>query len=293
MYTVAGTGEHGVGGDGGAARRAQVGLAYDPSSYALTLGFAALAVDYQGRVYIVDTESSRVRRLTPGERMESFAGMGTLGFAGDGASATEARFNRPQGIAIAKDGRVFIADTNNNKIRVIEADGVIRTFAGTKTRGFLGDGTAALGARLASPTSLGFDGNGNLFFLDTGNGRIRKIGADGIVSTVVGSGVPGPLVDGAAREVPLAALRSLAVAPDGTLVFAEVDDFLSPYARLRHVGADQRVVSLNSGVLGYQSDVGPAAQAAFSNIHQISINSGGEILVADRDNHVIRQLTPQ
>lgn len=290
MYTVAGTGEHGVEGDGGPARRAHVGLAFAPDSFALSTGPAVLAVDSQGRVYIVDAESSRVRRFTPGGLIELVAGAGAAGFGGDDGLATQARLNRPSGIAIARDGRVFIADTSNNRIRVIELDGKIRTLAGSGVRGFSGDGGNALEARLALPGSLSLDGNGNLFFLDVGNNRIRKIGTDGIISTVVGSGVAGPLIDGAAKEVPLANLASLAVTPDGALLFAEVSTFVSPYARLRYVGADQHVITLNPANLGYQGDGGPISQAAFSSIQQISISSGGDILFADRDNHVIRLL---
>lgn len=291
MFTVAGTGEHGVAGDGGPARKAQVGLAFAQDSFALATGAALLAVDDLRRVYLVDAESSRVRRFTPGDLMELVAGSGDAGFAGDGGPATQARLNRPSGIAIARDGRVFIADTNNNRIRVVDLDGTIRTFAGSGVRGFLGDGGAALQARLASPGPLGFDREGNLFFLDLGNNRIRKIATDGVISTVVGSGVAGPRIDGAAKEVPLANLASLAVAPDGALLFAQVSTFAAPYASLRYVGADQRVVTLNPAILGYGGDGGAVSRAAFSAIQQISINSAGDILVADRDNHVIRELT--
>ncbi|MDQ6701042.1 MAG: NHL repeat-containing protein, partial [Acidobacteriota bacterium] len=113
MITVAGTGEHGIQGEGGAARRAQVGLAFSPGSFAVSTGPALLAVDPQRRVYIVDAESSRVRRFTPGERMELIAGSGPAGFGGDGGPAKQASLNRPSGIAIARDGRVFIADSGN------------------------------------------------------------------------------------------------------------------------------------------------------------------------------------
>ncbi|MDQ6760075.1 MAG: NHL repeat-containing protein [Acidobacteriota bacterium] len=284
MITVAGTGEHGVAGDGGPARRARVGMSNGPAA-------AALAVDVQDHVYIADADSSRVRRFIPGDLMELVAGSGAPGFAGDNGPATEARLNGPSGIAIARDGRVFIADTRNNRIRVIDSNGIIRTFAGTGVAGFSGDGGAATLARLIGPTSLGLDGQNNLYFIDGGN-RIRKISVDGVISTAVGSGVPGPGVDGPALEVQLANVQGLAVASDGTLIFAEVSGFL-PSARLRYVGADQRVVSLNALTPGYQGDTGPVSQAAFSSIQQISINSWGDILVADRDNHVVRLLTRQ
>ena len=285
MITVAGTGEHGVAGDGGPARRARVGMSTGPAA-------AALAVDFQHHVYIADADSSRVRRFVAGDLIELVAGSGAPGFAGDEGPATQARLNGPSGIAVARDGRVFIADRRNNRIRVIDVDGIIHTFAGTGVAGFLGDGGSATQARLSGPTSLGLDGQNNLFFIDSGNSRIRKVSADGVISTVVGSGVSGAGVDGPAREVPLSNLQTLAVGADGTLIFAEVTAFF-PAARLRYVGADQRVVSLNALTPGYQGDAGPVSQAAFSSIQQISINSSGDILVADRDNHVVRQLSIQ
>src|SRR5262249_51633695 len=158
----------------------------------------------------------------------------------------------------------------NHRIRMIDSHGLIQTIAGTGTSGFAGDGGPAAAARLSSPGALAFDQSGNLFFLDVGNNRIRRITPDGVITTIAGSGVVGaPLVDGPGREIPLAYLRTLVVLPDGSLLFAETTGVF-PGTRIRHLGADGRVVSLNRGIPGYQGDGGPLSEAAFSSIQQIS-----------------------
>ncbi len=131
---------------------------------------------------------------------------------------------------------------------------------------------------------------GNLYFLDVGNNRIRKISPTGLISTVAGSGVAAAFKDGPAKEVPLFSLKSLAVTPDGGILFAESTSFF-PVARLRYVGANGMVTTLNGGTTGYKGEGESLSRAAFSSIQQISVNASGDVLIADRDNNVIRELT--
>ncbi len=150
---------------------------------------AGLALDADGNLYLADTFNHCVRRVAPGadgllgagdpleEIITTVAGeCGVEGFAGDGGPAAEARLRHPHDIEIGPDGRIYVADTDNHAIRRIDpATGVIDTVAGTGTAGDAGDGGPAVQAQLRRPYGLAFDPAGDLFVVDTGNNRIRKI----------------------------------------------------------------------------------------------------------------------
>ena len=124
------------------------------------------------------------------------AGETDAGFSGDGGPVSEARFAIPQSFAIADDGRIFVADSGNHRIRVISTSGEVSTFAGTGEPGYSGDGGEAGEARLSGPKAIEVDARGNVFFFDSGNFRIRRIDRCGIIETVAGSGKPGSDGDG-------------------------------------------------------------------------------------------------
>ncbi len=209
ITTFAGTGGASFDGDGGKAAAAQL------------KGPTALAVDGSGALLVCDTGNQRVRRVSEGT-ISTVAGSGEQGFAGDGGPALAARVDSPGGVVVASDGRVFISDTHNQRVRVINASGVISTIAGTGGRGFGGDGGPAIGAVLSAPRGLGLDGAGDLLIADEGNQRIRKVSSAGTISTVAGSGVEGAGWDG--QDVLLAAARAprgVAVSSFGTPVYAD------------------------------------------------------------------------
>ena len=116
---------------------------------------------------------------------------GELGSSGDGGAATSAKLNNPYGLDIDDDGNIYIADQGNNKIRKIDTNGIITTIAGTGNNGFSGDGAAATSSNLSSPYDIALDGNGNLYIADSNNSRIRMIGTNGNISTIVGTGESG------------------------------------------------------------------------------------------------------
>src|SRR3990172_6581067 len=138
ISTIAGTGVGGFSGDGAAATSAQLYYPY------------GVAVDGDGNVFIAEYSNRRVRRVDVGTGfIDTFAGTGTAGFSGDGAAATSAQLSGPSGVAVDGAGNVFIADTNNHRVRRVDAvTGFIDTFAGTGTPGFSGDGGAATSAQL-------------------------------------------------------------------------------------------------------------------------------------------------
>ena len=177
ITTFAGTGKQGSSGDGGPATSAQLQF---PS---------AVAADAQGNVYIAGTPDNRVRKVSRGGTIATFAGTGRGGFSGDGGPATSARLSRPLGVAADGQGNVYIADTANYRLRKVSRGGTITTFAGTGAGGFSGDGGPATSARLFSPHWVAVDGPGNVYIADTANYRVRKV-TMGAALTVSLGGVP-------------------------------------------------------------------------------------------------------
>jgi sugar lactone lactonase YvrE len=174
IETVAGGAPAGFAGDGASPLEARFAF-QKPTDNPEPGG--GLALDPQGRLYVVDTENHRIRRIDfTASLVETVAGNGTAGFAGDGGPATEAALNYPRDVAIGPDGRVFIADTDNHRVRVVDpSTGVISTAAGNGEAAFGGDGGNPVAASLQRPFGISVDGDGNLFIADTFNNRIRKV----------------------------------------------------------------------------------------------------------------------
>lgn len=200
IWTVAGVGVYGFGGDGAAPGAAKLAL---PDG---------VAVDGAGDVFIADQYNNRVREVVNGI-ISTVAGNGTSGFGGDGGSATDAQLAWPRGVAVDPAGNLYIADTNNNRIREV-SNGTITTIAGNGTYGFSGDGGPAAEATLSFPTGIALDSSGNLYIADTMNNRVREI-SNGTISTIAGTGIYGVVGDGG----PAAAAElegPIAVAPDSS-----------------------------------------------------------------------------
>ena len=119
------------------------------------------------------------------------AGNGEQGFSGDGSSAVQAQLYQPYDLALDSSGNIYIADTNNHRIRKVDASGIITTVAGNGTMGYSGDGGSATTAKLWAPKSIATDGSGNIYIGDTNNHRIRKVNPSGIITTVAGNGTIG------------------------------------------------------------------------------------------------------
>lgn len=136
---------------------------------------AGLAVDQSGALYISESDGARVRRLTRSGAIETIAGTGKAGRAGDRGPAKSAELNGPQGIAIGANRVIYVADQGNHRIRAVAPNGTISTIAGTGQAGYGGDGAAAALASLKAPTALTLAG-ASLYFADTGNRVVREIG---------------------------------------------------------------------------------------------------------------------
>src|SRR5439155_4780802 len=189
ISTVAGGGFGGFGGDGGPATSAHLGFV------------ESVAVDTAGNLLIADYDYGRIRRVDLSGIISTLAGMGNGGFSGDGGPATSALMIGPLDVSTEQSGNLYIADSQNNRIRKVTPSSIISTVAGsnsgfTGNAAFSGDGGPATEALLSDPHGVTVDGDGNLFIADTRNHRIRKVTPSGIISTVAGTGDAGFSGDG-------------------------------------------------------------------------------------------------
>jgi len=186
ITTYAGNGIPGFAGDGG------------PASAAALASPRGLAVDSAGNLYIADSGNHRVRRVDQATRIiTTVAGNGAAGFAGDGGVATSARLNSPSAIEFDDAGNLYIADTENHRIRRVAAGtGIITTVAGTGTAGFKGDGGPGTSVALSSPMGMSFVSSPErrLYIADSGNAGIRQLNLDtGLLTTIARTEpLPGP-----------------------------------------------------------------------------------------------------
>lgn len=224
---------------------------------------SAIAIDKAGTVFVADTGNHVIRRIGTDGNVTTLAGDGTAGYL-DGPAA-QARFDGPMGVAVDAGGRVFVADTWNDRIRVIEPDGQVRTLAGGETPGNV-DG-AGLGARLDTPVALALDARGNLLIADLYNNAVRRLAPDGTVTTL--------LADGSLLNGPLA----LAVTHDDVVYVSDTDGKLVQLSALGHAMA-------LSGV---------APQPRFSRPAGLALDADGGLFLADAASyrvHRLRALAP-
>ena len=185
INTIVGNGTQGYSGDGGPATSSELAQIY------------GLALDLQGNLYIADKINNRIRKVNTNGIISTFAGngygtgLGYGGYSGDGGQATAAELYYPSGVATDARGNVYIADWGNNRIRKVNSNGIISTFTGNGNQGYLGDGSAAISAEINHPYNITIDRAGNTYIDDNGNNVIRRVGTDGIITTIAGNGTAG------------------------------------------------------------------------------------------------------
>jgi sugar lactone lactonase YvrE len=217
------------------------------------------------------------------------AGNGTAGFSGDGGISTNAQLNTPYGVALDAAGNLFVADLNNNRVRVVSAAGVITTIAGTGTSGSAGDGGPAARAQLRNPSDVLIDPSGNVFVADSTNSKIRRITPPGVISTVAGTGTSGFSGDnGAATAAQFNRPMALAMDAAQNLYITDLNN-----QRLRRLTPDGIVATIvGNGTAGLSGDGGLPTNAQLNLPYGIAIDSTGNLFIADTNNHCIRKLTP-
>jgi uncharacterized protein (TIGR03437 family) len=319
--TIAGTpGTAAYSGDGGPATVAQLNHPF------------CMTIDSQGNLYFVDSGNNVIREIMAATGVIStIAGTGTPGFAGDGGPGLQAQFGSINGLAVDTKGNLYISDTTNARVRMMNTSGIVSTIAGTGTPGGTGNFGPAVQAELVDPAGLALDASGDLYIADFGNATVRMINTAGIMIPIAGVDVPGYDVfegdGGVSYGATLGAPYALAVDSSGNLY---IDDLGSSsirevntsgiintiltqistaaitidsagniyYPDYRNEVIDKftpggvPVAFAGTQVQGYAGNGGPASYAEFNLPYGIAMDSSGNFYISDYNNDVIRALTP-
>ena len=245
-------------------------------------------MDISGNVYIADTENNKIRMVTSTGIITTVAGTGIQGSSGDGGAATSAQLYNPQGVSVDISGNVYIADTDNNKIRMVTSAGIIITIAGTGTAGSSGDGGAATSAQLNKPVGVSAGISGNVYIADWYNHKIRMVTSTGIITTIAGTGIQGSSGDGgAATSAQLYRPKGVCVGISGNVYIADTDN-----NKIRMVTSTGIIATIaGTGIQGSSGDGGAATSAQLDNPHGVSVGISGNVYIADWYNHKIRMVT--
>lgn len=297
IQTVAGNGTAGFGGDGGAATSAELNSPY------------GVFVDTQGNIFIADTENSVIREVVASSgNIQTVAGTpNTTGFSGDGAAATAATLDLPQSLFVDVAGNIYIADTYNSVVRVVNPGtqtvtiagitipaGAIQTVAGTYYSAglgaacqFTGDNGPATSAFLCLPEGVFADVSGNIYIADTSNFGIREVVTAGTISTVAGTlGTAGYSGDGgAATSAELNYPSSVFVDSTGNVFIADTDNYA-----IREVTAGNISTIVGNATQAYSGNGVSATSAALSIPYGDFVDASGNLFIADTYNSAVREV---
>ena len=275
---------------------------------------SGVALDGSGNLYIADSRNHRIRRVDATGTVASVAGSHSLDYSGDHGPAIAAVMDHPKDVAavgtcqswvpwinrttteqvaesVAMDGSctLYIADTENHRIRRVDSSGTITTVAGTGERGAGGDGGPAVAAALNGPEGVAVDAAGNLYIADSGNHRIRRVDVSGTVTTIAGTGRPGYSGDGGpAAKAQLGSPSGVAVDDAGNLYIAETGT-----SRIRRVDVSGTITTIaGTGRFGYSGDGGPAVMAQLGSPVDVAVDDEGNVYIADTLNSRIRRVDP-
>jgi sugar lactone lactonase YvrE len=243
-----------------------------------------IAVDSTGTLIVADTSNHTVRKITPGGVVTTFVGTAGVPGASDGYRPT-AVFNMPHGIAAGPAADIYVADSENHTIRRINHDGIVTTVAGAALTPGTANGVGTT-ARFNRPLSLAVDAAGNVYVADTSNHAIRKISANGDVTTLAGVAGSFGYVDGTGAAARFEFPTSIELAPDGKLYVADWGNELIRTVTMSGVVA---TVAGDRGVRGHADGRGSAAR--FTTAYDIAVGADGIAYVADTFNYSIRKIT--
>ncbi len=277
ITNVAGTGTPGLSGDGGLATQAQLDRPRDTD------------VGPDGSIYIADTFNHVIRRITPDGTITTFAGTGIGGYGGDNGPATSAMLTWPHDVSVDQvTGEVYIADSNNNRVRKVDTAGTITTVAGNGRVGLVGDGKLATTARLNKPKSVAV-ADGRLYIADGLNDAIRVVDlSTGIITRLAGTGVAGFSGDGGpATEAMLNVPQRIAIGPRGGVYVAD-----SLNNRIRKISVNGVINTIaGTGVAGFSGDGGDALLAQIKGPKGIVVNPYASVVYfSDSENNRVRKI---
>jgi sugar lactone lactonase YvrE len=276
IETLAGDSAQRYSGDGGDCHKAGLNRPY------------RCAVDNVGNLLIADSGNRRVRLIDLITRtITTYAGNGADAYAGDGGPALQASFGDPVGLALSKNGDLFVADRAHHVVRKVDAaSGIVTTVAGTGSAGTGGDGGQAKEATLKSPADVAVDPAGRLLIADAGGNRIRAIDlAKGTIATVAGGGKADPGAEQvSALEAALHSPLSIACDAEGNVYVCE-----QAAHRVRKITADGGIEPfVGTGVPGNTGEGRAAGGATLREPSGVFVDASGNVLIADTGNHAIR-----
>jgi hypothetical protein len=281
INTIAGTGVNGHTGDNGAALLAKLSV---PES---------IVIDNSGNIIFPEWGNHTIRMITIRTGIiTTLGGTGVAGYNGDGKNATLASLNQPHGISIDALGDIYIADSNNHRIRKITmSSGIITTVSGTGIEGYGGDGGQAISAILSYCDGVAVNKlSGNIYIADSGNHRIRMISSgSGVITTVAGTGVNGYGGDGGQ------ATSALFNYPQGITINTLGDIYImDTYNNIvRMITKTSGIITAVAGnsVAGYSGDGDQATSAMINTPWNLAIDTSGDIYFTEQDNHIVRKVT--
>jgi len=215
------------------------------------------------------------------------AGIDTAGFSGDNGHATDAKLNYPLGVTVDVSGNIYISDEMNNRIRKVDTNGIITTFAGTGVFGYNGDNKMSTNAEITDGCYLFMRNDGNLYLADELNGRIRKINIRDTITTIAGSAIIGCIGDnGFATLAQLGNPAGITIDGMGNIYYA--DDGCSRVRKIDTAGIITNFAGSDS--IGFAGNGGPADSAALFNPVDVAIDSKGNVYISDLINNMIRKV---
>jgi sugar lactone lactonase YvrE len=274
ISTYAGTGICGYSGDGGAATSASI------APY-------GIALDAKGDLLVAEFENSRIRQVSPAGIITTVAGSGTVGYSGDGGPAVRARLNQPTSVTVDASGKIYIADSGNFVIRVVDAEGIIHTVAGNHIAGFSGDGGRATSAQINYVNGIVVDHNGNFYIADTVNSRVRRVDSRGTIVTYAGNGSFGNLGSGGSAT-------SASIGITFGLLLAGGRLYISTGTNIWSVALSNQIINIiggnSSGKTGFSGDGSTALDTLFELAWGMASDGTGGIVFADVLNARVRRI---
>ncbi|MBD2701864.1 hypothetical protein IC229_14535 [Spirosoma sp. BT702] len=260
-----------------------------PATLATVNAPEGVVMDASGNVYFTESQGNVIRKINAAGIITTIAGTTAgPGFSGDGGPATSARVNYPTSLAIDASGNLYFADYYNNRIRKISTSGIITTFAGTGVYNYSGDGGQATAATFRDPYGVQVDASGNIYIAERYNHCIRKVGTNGIITTIAGTGIAGFSGDGGlAKSAQLRDPTGIAIDASGNIYIGDRGNW-----RIRKINTSGIITTIaGTGTQGLTGDGGQAISAQLSFFAAPTLDVSGNLYFADAYYNRVRKIS--